>query len=110
MILGDVHGKWSHFRDLCEKEFPDLVIQVGDFGWWPELDYKAKVDGETYILSRIPTDMAEIRFCDGNHENHNSLYLIRSKNENKKEPIQIRKNLYYHPRGNVWIHPNGLKF
>lgn len=40
LILGDVHGRWAQadalYEDIVEHNGePELLIQVGDFGFWP---------------------------------------------------------------------------
>lgn len=69
LFMGDFHGKFEkaeEWYDQIVRRFklePDLLIQVGDFGFWPtsiatpwtkELDHRAV-------------------FVDGNHENHDIL-------------------------------------
>lgn len=70
LIIGDIHAEfeaaekaYSSIKDEIEKSV-DLLIQVGDFGFWPhsiadpwekELNHKAV-------------------FVDGNHENHEVLH------------------------------------
>ena len=34
MIIGDVHNEWKIFNHLIKKEKPDIILQVGDFGYW----------------------------------------------------------------------------
>jgi hypothetical protein len=35
MVLGDVHGDFPALNRLLVQKRPDLVLQVGDFGFWP---------------------------------------------------------------------------
>ena len=68
LIMGDFHAKFKTaekiYSSIIKKESIDLLIQVGDFGFWPhliahpwekELNHKAV-------------------FVDGNHENHEILH------------------------------------
>jgi len=43
LILGDIHGRWTsagelYDRAVAEHGTPDLLIQLGDFGFWPRMD------------------------------------------------------------------------
>ena len=64
LVVGDVHLKFSNLKKLCKKHTPDMVFQVGDFGYFPE-DY--------YFNPEFLSNLPDIFFCDGNHENHERL-------------------------------------
>ena len=38
MIIGDVHGRWAFLRELIEKHCADVIFQVGDFGYFPNMN------------------------------------------------------------------------
>lgn len=96
LLLGDLHGEWGiinsilngPYRLLEDRIGPEaaaenfVILQVGDFGFydrrlleWPDLPFK------TYAI-------------DGNHEDFR---LLR----NKKSVTEMRKNLFYVPRGTI---------
>ena len=98
LAVGDVHGKFGMLNKLINKEKPDLVLQCGDFGYWP------KEHGKTYVGSTgrvtyfdqycIKPGDSKIYFCAGNHEDHESLLL-------KEENNEIMKNVFYKKKGST---------
>jgi hypothetical protein len=60
IILGDVHGDWRNLNAFINnevrgnKEIKDsikngdeievIILQVGDFGWWPHMDQNYSFD------------------------------------------------------------------
>lgn len=110
LVVGDVHGKWKLLRDTIVKNKADIIFQVGDFGYWPRFNgYKIPGEG-IYSLSDIPTDICEIHFLDGNHEDHFSIKELIQDNKDNKE-IKIDNNLFYHPRATTYkIQDNNIMF
>lgn len=82
-MVGDVHGDWKSLTLVIDHYRPDAVIQVGDFGYWPNCQ----------TIWPPPKFDAPIYFCDGNHEDHWSL-ASRKSNE-------VAPNVFYQPRGSV---------
>ena len=35
-IMGDVEGDWKTMMEIINEDQPDMVLQVGDFGYWPD--------------------------------------------------------------------------
>ena len=91
IICGDIHARWDKLNSLINKKQPDIILQVGDFGYYPE--YK------NYHPHHIKNGDTKIYWCDGNHENHDKLNIIK-RNE-------IRPNVFYMKRGSVLTLPNG---
>ena len=84
IVVGDTHGRWEHFQNLIDAESPDMVIQCGDFGYWPRVDcYNLPEEG-----FGVP-----VHFCDGNHEDHWSLQAL--------EDNEIVPGVFYQPRGSI---------
>jgi Icc-related predicted phosphoesterase len=90
-IIGDIHGNfrvmWAQVQAMIDQhdgERPSAIIQIGDFGYYPEF---AKAWDRDTKYHDIP-----VYFIDGNHENFD--YLARF-NENGW------KNLFYIERGSV---------
>jgi hypothetical protein len=111
IIIGDLHGEWLWLNMLLNKQRPDLVISVGDFGWFPHLHAptqhrprKAYNPNEFNVKRPARFDQYGIRnlknvpiyFCPGNHENWEDLLLRPG-----KKPIDLMPNVYYIPRGGV---------
>jgi len=90
-FIGDTHGYWDDLYqaietlDVCGV---DMIIQTGDFGWWP---YDS-------VLGALKLDR-DIHFIDGNHEHFDHL-----KSTIVWDRIEIQRamdNVYYIPRGLV---------
>lgn len=74
MFIGDVHGEFYIFEKIIELHQPDMVIQCGDFGFWPTTPIEnLGVCGGPYSLDPLKKIKCPIYFCDGNHEDHDSL-------------------------------------
>ncbi len=91
IVCGDIHGCWGHLNELINKKNPELILQVGDFGYWEKygLDIKAK---NTKII-----------FADGNHENHDELDMFEG------EFPEVCQNVFHGKRGNVYTLPDGRR-
>jgi len=89
LVVGDVHGRFSQLNSLINRKMPDIVLQVGDFGYWPNFRDKAKVKSQDSI----------IYFCDGNHEDHESLRNLKNN--------EIYKNVFYMKKGSTIDLPDG---
>lgn len=97
LVVGDTHGEWGRLNELIHKKLPQLILQVGDFGYWPHFH-----NSESYAGSRvtrwdqygIKNPYTEILFCDGNHEDHWSL--------NALSDHTIMDRVYHMPRGSTY--------
>lgn len=93
MVLGDTHGEWNRLNDLIEREVPERIIQLGDFGFWPNF--------EEFSLNKIKLQGCILEFIDGNHEDHWSL-----RERTKHFPV-VHDGIFYNSRGSViQIHDN----
>ncbi len=100
-IMGDVEGDWKSMMELINEDRPDMVFQVGDFGYWP--------DRPEYKYSRqMYKNKVPIYFCDGNHEDHKNLRKL-CEQQGSSAPITVGPNLYYMPRGSFLILRDGRK-
>lgn len=103
MIAGDWHGftEQGVFALRVAKKFDcDVVFQLGDFGYWEHFH-----DGIVYLekLNRVSKQHGiPIYWIDGNHENHPLLWKTYADREVENGFWQIRENIFYCPRGNVW--------
>lgn len=93
-LLGDLHGDFWVMTNLIPKlENVDItVIQVGDFGYYPDRHRGTILDGTT--LDYWPDTEFPVYWIDGNHEWHPFLRGITKVTE-------LKKNLFYVPRGTV---------
>jgi len=94
IITGDIHGQFSYLNRLINrhKDWLDLVICCGDFGYWPNF-----TDNHKLIKTHVP-----VLWCDGNHDNHWAL-----KDLIKSGDLEITKNVFYMPRGSVYTLDDG---
>ena len=103
LVIGDLHGDWGKLNALLVKKQPDIVLQCGDFGWWPKMEVQKSVRygrKETWILKGIKSPGARIYWCDGNHEEHPVLCqdgLIH----------EMYENVFFCSRGSSLTLPDG---
>jgi len=90
MVCGDIHGRWSYLNDIINKKHPDIILQCGDFGFFPRL-FPHK--------NKIKNGKCKIYWCDGNHEDH---WAIKDLKDN-----EVASNVFYMKRGNTLILPDG---
>jgi len=100
IVIGDTHGKWKILNHILKhhKDEYDLIIQCGDFGFWPTLK---NIDNGTYGLGSINTQGKPLYFIDGNHEHHNHLDTLTDE-FGKESPINVYGDIFYIPRGCVF--------
>lgn len=74
LLIGDTHcnAHWTCFViDQAEKLGVDLIVQLGDFGYWPRM-----AQGK-HFLEWVDRTLDEagipLWFLDGNHEDHATL-------------------------------------
>jgi Icc-related predicted phosphoesterase len=109
LAIGDLHGKWGAINTLINKKNPDIILQCGDFGWWPQFEVNRPVLYGTHrewTLKGIKNGDTRVYFCDGNHENHEDLAKIRENNSDTN-PIELYRNVFYCPRGSILELPDG---
>lgn len=109
-LLGDTHANlvWTvaALDHLCYEEGVDVVVQLGDFGWWPQSEFAKRI--AQYAGSYGIT----LLFLDGNHEDHHSLrarVFESNPDHDGLSPVELYSNLWYLPRGCTWAW-NGVKF
>jgi hypothetical protein len=90
-MVGDTHADWGALEVLIDMEKPELILQCGDFGYWPRLaDVPQPPDTSNW---------PRIHFCDGNHEDHDALA--------QRESDEVLPNVVYQPRGSTLTLPDG---
>lgn len=87
IIVGDIHGRVEELNRLIQLAEPDIILQVGDFGFWPDVK-----------LKNLNLEKTKIYWCDGNHEHHDILQPMVNEN---RDPVEIVPNCFYMPRGSV---------
>ena len=98
LIVGDIHSSWKQFNELIQQHKPDIVLQCGDFGFWP---------GQRFYdpVPRIKPGKAHIHLVDGNHEDHKTIrkrVALSSLSLSEDLP-----NVLYQPRGSTIQLPDG---
>ncbi len=121
IVCGDVHGQWPGLNKLISKENPEIILQCGDFGWWPKFhnthkiysgyeEVDGKIEGDAWGRSvgtrkhrkwdqfDIEVAGTKIYWCDGNHEDHWNL---------KEASSEVMPSVYYMKRGSILSLPDG---
>jgi len=88
MFVGDVHGNYDVFSKLVNANSPDVVIQCGDFGYFPNMG----TDKRTSLLDIEQ----EVYFCEGNHEDYTALSFLE-----EDGCVYNLKNIRHKKRGSV---------
>jgi len=99
VIMGDAHGEWAALEKLIEKENPDLLISVGDLGYWPKRGPGIVRAGS--VESFFRDNKTKILFCPGNHENWDAI--------DERKSDEILPNVFYMPRGSTYTLDDGRK-
>jgi len=85
ILVGDIHGFFGPLAKIvAEAAWDDIIVQIGDFGFWPEFEawwWQQKID-------------RPVHFIEGNHDCIPDLIKITKIQE-------TWPNLYYIPRGTV---------
>lgn len=92
-VVGDTHGYWDLLNEFIANESPDIILQCGDFGYWPNISY--------FDLNLLDNGDTRIYWCDGNHE---SFVDIKKLTDN-----QVYPNVYYMKRGSVLMLPDNRR-
>ena len=91
MVVGDVHGSWGALNNLINSKKPNIILQCGDFGFWPSLHPIGPKD--------IKNKDCKIFWCDGNHEDHWALGKLKNN--------EVAPNVFYMKRGSTLTLPDG---
>lgn len=87
VFVGDLHGRFSSLQQsLREVPRDATIIQVGDFGFYPNMEHMWEATWDKMDLEN------PVMFIDGNHEYHPGL-------ENVESPTEVWPGLTYIPRG-----------
>jgi len=111
--VGDIHGCWSILNDFINKKKPDIILQCGDFGWWPHfhktMNYydKSRYREDEWAKLKpfdnfgIKNKDTKIYWCPGNHENWNDL------DKYGYDIFETQPNVFYMPFGSHITLPDG---
>jgi hypothetical protein len=96
IVVGDTHARWGILNSMLAEQKPDIVLQAGDFGYWPAMTY----DDSVPAVCRYPDPgKAKLHWCEGNHEDYWRLA--------KREKDEVWPNVVYQPRGSTLTLPDG---
>lgn len=98
LLVGDTHAntRWLTRTVIpsAVREDADLILQVGDFGWWPGNDA-----GDAFIAAARQSPVP-FWWIDGNHEHHDDLgRRRRTAGLDGAQPLPLGGNLTHLPRG-----------
>ena len=99
IVCGDTHAYWGPLNQLINRRKPKLILQVGDFGWWPRLHDRTEINiygkRKRWNQYGIKNPETEILWCPGNHEDWEELDL-------RGEFSEVMPRVYYMPRGSTY--------
>jgi hypothetical protein len=94
-LIGDIHGEFDILNALLRKLPPEaVVIQVGDYGLWPEPALSVADAVANYMPPRRPDPCRPVYWIDGNHE---WAPLTRG----VTAVTEVARNSWFIPRGTV---------
>jgi hypothetical protein len=99
LLMGDTHGHWDRINTTVATLRPDVLIQLGDFGYWPNID---RYDP----CKHLALGKTQVRFLDGNHENHEELARFRGETPVARE---VCPGIFYQERGSFMDLPDGRR-
>ena len=102
VVFGDTHCDFGTINSFINKHSPAIILQCGDFGYWPRLNPVPLLTADGHVMNRhkeVKAQDTKVHFCDGNHEDHESLRLL--------EDHEIYPNTFYQPRGSTIVLPDG---
>ena len=93
VLIGDLHGDFTFLPHLVRDVPKDAtIIQVGDFGFWPNLYRGHYSEGWKYAWEQMEHE-GKFYFIDGNHESHPDLRF--------SEITEVWPGAHFIPRGHV---------
>jgi hypothetical protein len=106
IVAGDVHRDFGTFNAMLSSRRPDIVLQCGDFGYWPR-EPLSEVYGRMhpdYPKDRPAPKVPEgtnVFWCDGNHEDHQELGF--------RTTDELWPGVWYMSRGSLLDLPDGRR-
>ncbi len=98
LFCGDFHANWSEVHRMLDHHLDgsiDLVVQVGDFGYWPNSIR------EMYGVENLLDDRdMQLLFVDGNHENHEALAELEAPGPFFGS-MKVTNHIHWMPRGSI---------
>jgi hypothetical protein len=106
LVVGDWHGNedWAlstirRVPGVLGGEPHRLVLQLGDFGVWPDEAGQAYLAHVSAAMAQV---QAELWFIDGNHEDFPQLARLARAGTTPDGRVPVRPCLFHLPRGYRW--------
>lgn len=129
LAVGDIHGEWGYLNAIINKQRPEILLQTGDFGFWPRFSftnekietherknldvfYNAGISTNKENFAKVGIDFSQelnkikqgdtqtkIFWVPGNHEHWWALTKLYGRYG--KEPIALNDFVYYCPIGST---------
>lgn len=98
LVVGDIHAAWGRFNQLIREQQPDMILQCGDFGFWP---------GHRFYdpATKLQPGSTLVHWIDGNHDDH---YAIQARlKANQLFLSDELPDVVFQPRGSIVTLPDG---
>ncbi len=95
--MGDVHGDFGRLNTFVNHKRPSLILQCGDFGYWPRHVSRREKRRRELIVPKMHG--SKLAWCAGNHEDYDSLKML--------EDNEVYPNVFYMKRGSTLELPDG---
>lgn len=110
LIAGDTHGDapWcTTLTKLAGRFGCSLIVQVGDFGWWPRARTRSGRSVTVALCESIDEACQRFGvggwvFIDGNHEDHDQLAVLAGNELDGDGLVPVGPSVRYAPRGSMW--------
>jgi hypothetical protein len=102
VVMGDIHGDFGGLNTFINKHQPGVVLQCGDFGYFPHMTQThldALGDITPVRMGEVKTKNTHVHWCDGNHEDHEALLAL--------DDLEVFPGVFYQPRGSTLVLPDG---
>jgi len=98
IVSGDFHGEFNKVNEfLSSHPKVSTILQCGDFGFWPRLHNTTYINTrgkiQRYDQYNLKNKDTKIFWCDGNHEDFESLKNLKNN--------EIMRNVFYMKRGSI---------
>lgn len=100
LLVGDLHantGAAFEVLDYAADIGAESVLQLGDFGWWPEATWGRKFLQK--VEKRLAARALDLWWIDGNHE---SLDRLEARPIDPDGRRQLSEHVWHLPRGYRW--------
>jgi hypothetical protein len=120
IVCGDTHAGWNTLNTLINTKSPELLLQCGDFGYWPS--FHGGVERKMDAYGRPASDLdgmplftkpfdaygvknpkTIIRFAPGNHEQWNDLLYREEVTKN----FEVMPQVFFQTFGSIITLPDG---